>query len=321
MRNPPLSKQQWDALVADLLDGGLTISQAARHHGVSPQGVSAHLKRHRPYAYAEYWTRPWAGRPPRDDEYQALSMMLLNPRSPAQIQSLLEDKRLELDDAKYFGKPEGAIANLEAEVRSLETELAEASSPYEKRVRSSLERTEQEFVRRDWGLPYANPPLDAGRYLFVHACTGAASGRDIHALQRDATPITLRTFAQKIGAQQWRQLQKERGYGRHFPISRDRMVRYFKSTYRGVPAVYFLYSSTEYIYTLDGRLGPSIRPPAIPTGEDDFTRFYRQIPVTTQRDLARLPNTERDAELNRMYWVWVRDPDRKLPGQGGRLFE
>jgi hypothetical protein len=127
-----------------------------------------------------------------------------------------------------------------------------------------LRRNTRRVLRKWWGLPSdptarTNPVSDQGCYLFVHSCPGAQCGEDIQALRESEVQITRQTFARKIGLEQWKWLQAELGYDRDFPISQaDWQIPYYKGTYRGVPAVFLEWSGFEYIFTLDGELGPSL---------------------------------------------------------------
>jgi hypothetical protein len=96
-----------------------------------------------------------------------------------------------------------------------------------------------------------------GRFLYIHSCPSSTS-EDIGALVDAERDISLRTFREAVGLQQWRELQQMLGYDRYFPISRDWHVGYYRSVYRGVPAVFVRWSAMEYIFTLDGVLGPSL---------------------------------------------------------------
>ncbi len=96
----------------------------------------------------------------------------------------------------------------------------------------------------------------AGRFLFVHSCPGSTY-EDMRPLIDNERTISRKSFALAIGTEQWRSLQHNLGYDRWLPISKDWHVGYYRSVYRGVPAVFLRHSHIEYIYTLDGQLGPS----------------------------------------------------------------
>ena len=65
-------------------------------------------------------------------------------------------------------------------------------------------------------------------------------------------------FAKAIGSQAWRDIQASLGYDRDFPITKDWHVGYYKGVFRGVPCYFLRHSRIEHIYTLDGKLGPSL---------------------------------------------------------------
>ena len=102
----------------------------------------------------------------------------------------------------------------------------------------------------------------AGRFRFVTDCIGSTS-EDIRDLIDNGgdEPISMRTFAIAVGRNGWRQLSEMLGYDRFFPLSRDWHVGYYRGTFRQVPAVYMRHSGIEYIFTLDGKVGPSAAPP------------------------------------------------------------
>jgi hypothetical protein len=99
----------------------------------------------------------------------------------------------------------------------------------------------------------------AGRFHFVHSCPGSTA-EDIRSMLDD-TPvesIALATFRAAIGPEQWREIQSNLGYSRYTPISKDWHIAFFKGTYRGTPAYWLTWSAMEYIFTLDGKMGPSL---------------------------------------------------------------
>lgn len=103
-------------------------------------------------------------------------------------------------------------------------------------------------------------PDDDGRYFFVHACPGSTY-EDIRDLRDSERRISRRTFAKKLAPGQWEWIRRELGYDRRLPISKaDWQIPYFKGVYRGVPAVFLEHSRIEYIFTLDGCMGPTKAP-------------------------------------------------------------
>jgi hypothetical protein len=89
------------------------------------------------------------------------------------------------------------------------------------------------------------------RYIYLHSCPDSTY-EDMCALQESERPVTLATFRRAIGLEQWAWIQKNLGYDRSFPISKDWHVGYFKGTYRGVPAYFLRHSRIEHIFTEGG---------------------------------------------------------------------
>ena len=96
-----------------------------------------------------------------------------------------------------------------------------------------------------------------GRYHYVMSCPGSTY-EDIQALQESEQTVSRATFAKAIGSQAWRDIQASLGYDRDFPITKDWHVGYYKGVFRGVPCYFLRHSRIEHIYTLDGKLGPSL---------------------------------------------------------------
>lgn len=96
----------------------------------------------------------------------------------------------------------------------------------------------------------------AGKFHFVHACPDSTYA-DIRALMESETSVSLATFRRAIGPEQWREIRDNLGYDRSLPISKDWHVGYYKGVYRHVPAYFLRHSRIEYIFTLDGKMGPS----------------------------------------------------------------
>lgn len=104
-----------------------------------------------------------------------------------------------------------------------------------------------------------NPPLadrDDHRYRYVANCVHAAA-EDISAMVESAREITRPYFVRKLAPGEWAEIQRTLGYGRSFPITGDRTISYYRSMFRGQPAVFLEWSAIEYVFTLDGKLGPS----------------------------------------------------------------
>lgn len=101
----------------------------------------------------------------------------------------------------------------------------------------------------------------AGRFRFVTNCIGSTSEDIRDLIDTGDVPISMRTFAIAIGRDGWIQINEMLGYDRYFPLSKDWHVGYYRGVFRGVPAVYIRHSGIEYIFTLDGKVGPSAAPP------------------------------------------------------------
>jgi len=97
---------------------------------------------------------------------------------------------------------------------------------------------------------------NAGRFHFVHSCP-SSTYEDIQALMESERSVSLATFRSAIGPQQWREIRDNLGYDHYLPISKDWHVGYYKGVYRHTPAYFLRHSRIEYIFTLDGKMGPS----------------------------------------------------------------
>lgn len=87
-----------------------------------------------------------------------------------------------------------------------------------------------------------------GDYHFLIDCT-QANGRDINNMKETGREITRRTFLKYVNTESLKTVEKNLGYDRDFPMSRDWHVSYHRGTYRGVPAVWFIWSCIEHIFT------------------------------------------------------------------------
>lgn len=91
-------------------------------------------------------------------------------------------------------------------------------------------------------------------FVFETNCVGSDS-ESIHAMRDDATEITYNTFRRRVlGLQDW---ARGHGYDRSFPLSGDWHVAYYKSTYRGRPCFYLVWSGYEEIWVSGGESGDS----------------------------------------------------------------
>ena len=134
-----------------------------------------------------------------------------------------------------------------AKLRSVREELQELVVS----VQDQIDEREAARARR-------NPAAaENGRYRYVMSCPDSTY-EDIQALQESEEMISRSTFTKAIGPTAWREIQANLGYDRHFSITKDWHVGYYKGTFRGVPCYFLRHSKIEHIYTLDGKLGPSL---------------------------------------------------------------
>lgn len=89
-------------------------------------------------------------------------------------------------------------------------------------------------------------------FRFLTTCVtapGPTPGEDITAMVEAGREITRRTFLRWVDREDLTLWETALGYDRDFPMSRDWHVRYARSTYRGVPCVYFDHSRIEHVFT------------------------------------------------------------------------
>lgn len=139
--------------------------------------------------------------------------------------------------------------------------------------------------------------MGPGPYRYVHNCTSSTQ-EDIRRMQESAVEVSRNAFARAVGPDEWKSIQRRLGYSRDFPISRDWHVNYEKGTYRGVPAYWLTHSHIEWIFTLNGEVGPSAQAmmTIIPRGtllyhgtsaEDDFDELTGPAWVSNSKSVAR----------------------------------
>lgn len=73
-----------------------------------------------------------------------------------------------------------------------------------------------------------------------------AIGEDITAMVDRARQISRQTFRRHVDLTRF---AKGLGYDRHFPITRDYHVRYFRSVYQGRRCYYLVWSAIEHVFT------------------------------------------------------------------------
>lgn len=82
---------------------------------------------------------------------------------------------------------------------------------------------------------------------FITNCINA-DGQDINDMKQGHQMIVRRTFLRHVDRASLQTVEKELGYDRDFPMSKDWHVAYYKSTYQGKPCIYFVWSAIEYVF-------------------------------------------------------------------------
>src|SRR3990170_8090904 len=90
---------------------------------------------------------------------------------------------------------------------------------------------------------------------FFSDCVGWPRDRveDLNTMIRDGQEISRATFLKHVDPEQMKELERDLGYERDprkgLTMARDWHVSYYKSTVRGCPAVYFVWSAIEHVFT------------------------------------------------------------------------
>lgn len=71
---------------------------------------------------------------------------------------------------------------------------------------------------------------------------------ELDSMIKNGKEITRKTFLKHVDPDSMRNTEEECGYDRHFPMSKDPFVAYYKSTVRGCPVVFFVWSAMEYVF-------------------------------------------------------------------------
>jgi len=83
---------------------------------------------------------------------------------------------------------------------------------------------------------------------------------DLNKMVSDARDISRKTFLKYVDPGEMRQIEHDLGYerdSRHgLTMANDYHVSYHKSTLRGCPAVYFVWSAIEHVFTDIGCVKP-----------------------------------------------------------------
>jgi hypothetical protein len=88
------------------------------------------------------------------------------------------------------------------------------------------------------------------------SCPGDDAGAVIGAMVDEATEISRRTFLRYVEPDNLRALERALNYEAHprrgLTMAGDWAVSYFRSTFRGRPCVYFVWSAIEHVFTAAG---------------------------------------------------------------------
>lgn len=89
------------------------------------------------------------------------------------------------------------------------------------------------------------------RLLFFTSCPNWLNYlpvEDLYSMIENGKEISRKTFLKYVDPESMRYTMEECGYDRYFPMSKDPYVEYYKSTVRGCPVVYFVWSAMEYVF-------------------------------------------------------------------------
>ena len=82
---------------------------------------------------------------------------------------------------------------------------------------------------------------------FVTNCI-CADGDDINEMKRGAEIIEREEFLAEAAPESMAEQEAALGYDADFLMETDWHVAYYRSTYRGKPCVYFVWSAIEYVF-------------------------------------------------------------------------
>lgn len=85
-------------------------------------------------------------------------------------------------------------------------------------------------------------------------CPGPGPGKAITGMVEAAKEVTRGTFVRQVHPRDREFMEMSLGYSqvgtkRGLHMKDDQKVRYYKSTFRGKPCYYFVWSAVEYIFT------------------------------------------------------------------------
>lgn len=93
------------------------------------------------------------------------------------------------------------------------------------------------------------------RLRFFSDCVNWPEGEvdDLNAMIRAGKDISRKTFLKSVDPEEMKELEQRLGYERDprkgLTMANDYHVGYYKSTVRGCPAVYFVWSAIEHVFT------------------------------------------------------------------------
>lgn len=97
--------------------------------------------------------------------------------------------------------------------------------------------------------------MEARNWIYVGRCI-EAKGEEITEMVNAAHEITRTTFRKYVDRFARENLERQLNYDLHanqgLTMASDFHVAYYRSTYRGLPCVYFVWSAIEHIFQAEG---------------------------------------------------------------------
>jgi len=109
---------------------------------------------------------------------------------------------------------------------------------------------------------YKRVKLASGNYFYVTNCVGSTA-EDIQAMVDNAEEVSFEDFISHVNEEEFRDIEHNMGYPANEFLQEmkdDYAVSFWHSSFRGVDAYYFDHSRIEYVFTLNGEVGPSLAP-------------------------------------------------------------
>lgn len=82
-------------------------------------------------------------------------------------------------------------------------------------------------------------------FHFTTSCVNA-NGNDIEAMIDAAEEVSIEELRKNCRTAL---VEHHLGYNRDFPMENDHHVKFYRSTYKGVPCFYIVHSAIEYVFT------------------------------------------------------------------------